>query len=503
MHLAALWLTCFFAAAPAAEPGFVRLFPGDRLAGWVEEQHSFFTRDHKNARTWSVKDGVVRCDGSLGNCGFLRYEKPLADFTVRMEYCMTPGCNSGVGIRARVPYTTLNPNTLPSNVGFEVQILDDAGQPAAVQSSGSFYGVLAPRANAARPAGQWNELEIECRGPRVRVTLNGQLVQDVDQDQIPGIAPRPQSGYLSLQNHGHSIQFRNVRVREFSSSHESSGEIATGLHRKRGVGGSLSAVSVKPAFQRRGFYLHGCWVYDYPFAVGKWQRQDYAAMFQLLKRLGFNTVMLWPRLEAVPMPLSPQDAQAVREYRTIIDDAQKTGLECWLTLCAAVGSRPEIAAKPLRDRSLYSFMQTVRLDDPKQAGPYFKHREALLEIVNNADGYVTIDGDPGSYPGAKPEDFLKVFLADRRTLDRVGTHPQKQKLIPWIWCGWGGTSAAASGRNRLSRLSPPRSARSRPGCPSPGSCSGTQLSRRPRQRPGQHSAGGRGGPDRAIDVAHV
>ena len=115
-----------------------------------------------------------------------------------------------------MPYTTLTPNTLPSNVGFEVQILDDAGKPASPGSSGAFYGVLAPRANAARRACCWNSLEIECRGPRIRVILNGQLVQDVDQTKIPGIAARPLAGYLSLQNHGGSIRFRNVRLKELA-----------------------------------------------------------------------------------------------------------------------------------------------------------------------------------------------------------------------------------------------------------------------------------------------
>jgi hypothetical protein len=197
-----------------ADDGFVRLFPGDSLQGWIEEQHSFFKREHPNQRTWSAKDGVVGCNGALGNCGFLRYQKPLGDFVLRLEYCVPKGCNSGVGIRARVPYTTLSPNTLPSSVGFEVQILDDAGKPAAIGSSGAFYSVLAPRVNAARPAGEWNQLEIDCRGPRIHVTLNGQRVQDVDQTKIPNIEPRPLSGYLSLQNHGGSVRFRNVRLKE-------------------------------------------------------------------------------------------------------------------------------------------------------------------------------------------------------------------------------------------------------------------------------------------------
>ena len=176
---------------------------------------------------------------------------------------------------------------------------------------------------------------------------------------------------------------------------------------------------------------------QYPFSVRTWSRADYDQMFHLLKRLGFDTVMLWPVVEAIPMPLSDADARAVRGFRSTITDAQHAGLECWLVYCPAVTCRPEIAAWPWRERSLYAFRETARLDNPAQAEPWLAHRARLLRILNNADGYVTIDGDPGGYPGAKPVDFLRVFLEDRRTIDRWGTRPSRQKLIPWIWCGWG------------------------------------------------------------------
>lgn len=64
-------------------------------------------------------------------------------------------------------------------------------------------------------------------------------------------------------------------------------------------------------FKRRGFYLHGCWAFNYPFAVRTWTRSDYDHMFQFLKAMNFDTVMLWPVLEAVPPPLSAEDAEAV------------------------------------------------------------------------------------------------------------------------------------------------------------------------------------------------
>ncbi len=198
-----------------------------------------------------------------------------------------------------------------------------------------------------------------------------------------------------------------------------------------------STMQSKSVFQRRGFYLHACWVYNYPFAVRTWHRSDYLNMFRLLKHIGFNTVMMWPTMEAIPAPLSAQDRQSLAQYRSLVEDARKTNLQCWLVQCAALTSRPEIRSCPWKDRSLYAYQETVRLDDPKMLDAYLEHRAAMLEILNNADGYVTIDGDPGGYPGAQPAEFLEVLKHDRHTLDRIGTHAQEQRVIPWIWCGWG------------------------------------------------------------------
>jgi hypothetical protein len=194
--------------------------------------------------------------------------------------------------------------------------------------------------------------------------------------------------------------------------------------------------SAKSAEPRLGFYLHGVWKYNYPFAVRSWRRADYQNMFHLLRQMGYNTVMLWPAIETAPMPLVEADRQAIAGFRPIIDDARQCGLEAWL-VSSPVVALPEIAAKPLFQRSLYAHMKSARLDDPRESEALLRHRAAMLEILNNADGYVTIDGDPGGYAGAKPDDFIRLLLNDRRTLDRVGTHPKTQKVIPWIWAGWG------------------------------------------------------------------
>ena len=90
------------------------------------------------------------------------------------------------------------------------------------------------------------------------------------------------------------------------------------------------------------------------------------------------------------------------------------------------------------ERSFYPFMQTVKIDGSEICAAYLKHRASLLQILNNADAYVTIDGDPGGYPDAKAPEFVRVLQADRETINAHGERPKEQKIVPWIWAGWGG-----------------------------------------------------------------
>jgi len=130
-------------------------------------------------------------------------------------------------------------------------------------------------------------------------------------------------------------------------------------------------------------------------------------------------------------------AKALVDYRRTIDGALAAGLEFWLVQTPNLTPPQSIAAMPWKERNPYPVWKHVRLDDPAEAAAYFAHRRAMMKIVNSADAYVTIDGDPGGYPGARPEEWLSVFLADRAAIDAHGTAPTKQRVIPWVWCGWG------------------------------------------------------------------
>jgi len=159
-------------------------------------------------------------------------------------------------------------------------------------------------------------------------------------------------------------------------------------------------------FRKAGFYLHACWRYEYPFSVRAWALSDYDAMFRLLRGIGLDQVMIWPMSEVAPPPLSDADAQHFLDFRHVVQSARSRGLECWLTFCPNLSSTEQIRSTPVRERVFYPYMRKFRLDDASQFDAYTAHLRGLLTCLNNADGYVFIDGDPGGYPGAKPEEFL-------------------------------------------------------------------------------------------------
>jgi hypothetical protein len=99
---------------------------------------------------------------------------------------------------------------------------------------------------------------------------------------------------------------------------------------------------------------------------------------------------------------------------------------------------PAEAGKEEKKNAPHGGTCCTRVSRPrKKASAYFAHRRSIMQIINDADAYVTIDGDPGGYAGAHPKEWLSVFLADRSTIDACGTAPARQRVMPWVWCGWG------------------------------------------------------------------
>lgn len=194
MHrMAVVALACALAAAWAgeeAEEGFVSLFDGKTLNGW------------KGAvKGYTAEDGLLVCQEKGG--GNLFTEKEFGDFIFRFEFRFGPGGNNGVSVR-----------------GHEIQILDDYADKhknlKPCQYHGSIYCKVPAKRGATKPAGEWNTQEIEVKGTHWKVTVNGQVIVDVDIATVPELADvaKRAKGPIGFLGHGCRIEFRNLRLKE-------------------------------------------------------------------------------------------------------------------------------------------------------------------------------------------------------------------------------------------------------------------------------------------------
>jgi hypothetical protein len=192
-------------AAPAAE--WQPLFNGKDLSGWKMAGPGRFI----------VENGMLKTEGGMG---LLYYEKQkLGNGTLKVVYKTTgPRDNSGIVIRLPEPppdawYGVHN--------GYEVQI--DAGGDE-WHSTGAIYSISKVSERRQKPAGEWNTVEIELRGPVTVISVNGVKVNEYKEGQPvpprrmwyePVRGPRPDTGYIGLQNHdaGSTVYFKEVSFR--------------------------------------------------------------------------------------------------------------------------------------------------------------------------------------------------------------------------------------------------------------------------------------------------
>ncbi|MGQ9504780.1 MAG: 3-keto-disaccharide hydrolase [Thermogutta sp.] len=196
-------------------PGFVALFNGKDLTGWKGLVGNPVTRakmspeelakaqeeaDKRMREHWSVQDGVLVFDGKGSN---LCTAKDYGDFELLVDWKILPHGDSGIYLRGSP----------------QVQIWDPADHP---EGSGGLYNNKIhpnkPLKCADKPVGEWNRFRIRMVGERVSVWLNGELVVDnvVMENYWERDKPIYPTGSIELQNHGNTLYFKNIFIRELS-----------------------------------------------------------------------------------------------------------------------------------------------------------------------------------------------------------------------------------------------------------------------------------------------
>lgn len=189
------------------ELGYESLFNGKDLTGWVGVGATA-------EESWSVKDGILACNAFKGS--WLRSANEYGDFNFRIDYAATTSTNSGIYIRVPEDGNHHRDDDTKPPAGLEIQILDDNAPEHRVlkdyQYSASIYDFAGAKLHVCRPLGEWNSLEINCRGQEITTWHNGYLVAHVTAEENPQLALRSLKGFLGLQNHKTVVRLRNIRV---------------------------------------------------------------------------------------------------------------------------------------------------------------------------------------------------------------------------------------------------------------------------------------------------
>lgn len=215
-----LSITAGLLTAAAGEDGWVSLYNGKNLDGWVQ-------RGGKAIYQAAGGEIVGKPVSNTSN-SFLCTDRDYANFILELEFKPFPGLNSGVQIRSQCydEVTTLEVKgkqfKFPAGRvhGYQVEIdPSDRAWSGGIYDEGRRGWLNDLKENeAARKAfkmDEWNKFRVECRGDSIKTWLNGVPAADLKDDVTS-------KGFIALQVHGIGardpgdleLRWRNIRLKE-------------------------------------------------------------------------------------------------------------------------------------------------------------------------------------------------------------------------------------------------------------------------------------------------
>jgi len=202
--------------------GWKLLFDGRTSKGWHTYNKKTF------GEGWKVSEGTLFRDTTAvkKEAGDICTDEVFENFDLKLQWKISKDGNSGVMFLVHespeydAPYLT----------GPEMQILDNEGHPDGKiikHRAGDLYDLISSSSEPVRPVGQWNDAEIRLDHGKLTLYLNGvqtvtttlwdkqwnDLVKGSKFAKMPGFA-KYKSGHIDLQDHGHDVWFRNIKIRK-------------------------------------------------------------------------------------------------------------------------------------------------------------------------------------------------------------------------------------------------------------------------------------------------
>lgn len=207
--------------------GWELLFNGKNFDGW--RQHN----SDAMPANWGIEDGAMkvflgegRPEGRGAGGDIIYGSRKFKNFELSIDWKASEMANSGIFYNIReVPEKPIY------FAAPEVQVLDNENATDNKIDShlaGSLYDMLPADPTTVNPAGEWNTVVIKVHDGKVTHTMNGtevvsytlwtpewdKLVENSKFKNFPGFTEGiAKEGYIGLQDHGHTVWFRNVKIR--------------------------------------------------------------------------------------------------------------------------------------------------------------------------------------------------------------------------------------------------------------------------------------------------
>ncbi|HKI37176.1 MAG TPA: family 16 glycoside hydrolase [Gemmataceae bacterium] len=214
------------------DAGFVPMFNGKDLAGWVNVNCA--------PDTFFVKDNEIITTGKP--TGYLRTEKQYENFIAEFDWMHVPPEPGAVGNSGFFVWADPIPAVGTGYTrGIEVQVLvnltykNKKGEITAT-SQGDLFSIhgatcvperphpdgwarCLPSENHAKGEKEWNHYRVEGYHGRITLAVNGHVVSGVSKCN-------PRKGYLALESEGSECHFKNLKIKELPSTDPKKEEIA-------------------------------------------------------------------------------------------------------------------------------------------------------------------------------------------------------------------------------------------------------------------------------------
>jgi hypothetical protein len=203
------------------DKGWVLLFNGTTTDGWRGYNLDVFPD------CWILEDGALTMttQGRAESQDIISNKK-YSSFALSAEFKLTKGANSGILFQIsedkkyKFPYET----------GPEYQVIDQDNWPDKLENwqiCGANYAMYPPMVKPYKPVGEWNQILLVVDGNNVTQMLNGEVVVNYIKNSEEWTKLRNSGkwsafpdwgkfdeGFISLQNHGTKVWYRNIKLKE-------------------------------------------------------------------------------------------------------------------------------------------------------------------------------------------------------------------------------------------------------------------------------------------------